>query len=75
MEKVPLDSRGKRKAVSERFNSCAMCNILSSLNCESTRQTPAGLPVNGLSVKESTMKVLIADFFHLFSVNGLVSQA
>src|SRR6185369_11514384 len=58
IEKAPLDSRGERKAVSERFSSCAMCNMLSSLNCESTRQTPAGLPLNGVSVKESTMKVL-----------------
>jgi len=28
-------------------------------NDESTRQTPAGLPLNGVSVKESTVKVFI----------------
>src|SRR6185369_6917039 len=62
MGKAFSDFGGERKAVSERFNSCAICNILSSLNSESTRQTPAGFPLNGVSVNESTIKVLILRF-------------
>src|SRR6185503_16278122 len=57
--KIPADSRGERNAVSDRFNSWAMCDIVSSLIGRSTRHTPAGLPLNGVSVKASTMKVLI----------------
>jgi hypothetical protein len=53
----------ERKAVSDRFSSCAICNILSSSNCVSMKQTPAGLPLNGVSVKESTMKVFILWLF------------
>jgi len=67
------DSRGERKAVSERFNSCAICNILSSLNCESTRQTPAGLPLNGVSVKASTIKILTLGWSILFLLSCVLA--
>src|SRR6266567_4422890 len=50
------------KAVSERFSSCAMCCMVSSLKGSSRKQTPAGFPLNGLSVNESMMNVRI---FHL----------
>jgi hypothetical protein len=65
-------SRGKRKAVSDRFISAAIDRKTESAHLCDRRQTAAGLPSNGLSVNASTMyrgAPLLLSFF----INSLLS--